>query len=108
MPLKPETIAARGGKLIPSANRPLTAPIYQTSVYCFDDLHQVDEVWEGREAGFVYGRYGSPNSAMLEALLCELEGGEAALACASGMGAITSLCLAHFEPGDHMVAARDL
>src|SRR3990172_4935274 len=86
-----ETIAARGGRDVTSGNRPLPPPLYQTNVFVFDSMAQVEAVWEGKEPGFVYGRYGTPNHAMLEAMLRELEGGEAAVACASGIGATTAL-----------------
>jgi len=89
-----ETILARGGRDIASANRPLTPPIYQTNVYAFETMEDVEAVWEGKTPGFVYGRYGSPNTAMLEAMVAALEGGEAAVATASGMGALTALFLA--------------
>ena len=103
-----ETIAARGGRDVPSASRPLTPPLYHTSVFVFDSMAQVEAVWEGEEPGFVYGRYGTPNHAMLEAMVAELEGGEAAVACASGMGATTALVLGLLRPGEHLVTARDL
>lgn len=103
-----ETIAARGGRDVPSASRPLTPPLYQTNVFVFDSMAQVEAVWEGKEPGFVYGRYGTPNHAMLEAMVAELERGEAAVACASGMGATTALILGLFRRGEHLVAARDL
>lgn len=103
-----ETIAARGGRDVTSGNRPLTPPLYQTNVFVFDSMAQVEAVWEGKERGFVYGRYGTPNHAMLETMVAELEGGEAAVACASGMGATTALILGLLREGDHLVAARDL
>ena len=103
-----QTLAARGGRDVPSASRPLTAPIYQTNVYVFEDMDAVESVWEGKRPGFVYGRYGTGNHAMLEELVAALEGAEAAVACASGMGATTALLMGLFEPGDHVVAARDL
>jgi cystathionine gamma-synthase len=106
--LRFETIAARGGRDLPSASRPLTAPIYQTNVYVFEDLDTVEAVWEGKRPGFVYGRYGTGNHAMLEELVAALEGAEAAVACASGMGATTALLLGLTSPGAHLVAARDL
>jgi cystathionine beta-lyase/cystathionine gamma-synthase len=106
--MRPETIAARGGRSIESASRPLTPPIYQTNVFVFDDMETVDAVWESERPGFVYGRFGTPNHAMLESMLAALEGAEAAVACASGMGAITALCASLLSPGDHLVAARDL
>ena len=103
-----ETIAARGGRDVPSASRPLTPPIYQTNVYVFEDMDTVESVWEHKSPGFVYGRYGTANHTMLEELVAALEGAEAGVACASGMGATTALVLAMFEAGDHLVAARDL
>jgi cystathionine gamma-synthase len=102
------TLAARGGRDVPSASRPLTPPIYQTNVYVFEDMDTVESVWESKKPGFVYGRYGTGNHAMLEELVAALEGAEAAVACASGMGATTALLLGLFSPGDHLVSARDL
>ncbi len=106
--MRPETVAARGGRQTESVTRPLTPPIYQTNVFVFDDLATVDAVWEGERAGFVYGRFGTPNHAMLERMLATLEGAEAAVACASGMAASTAVCTAFLQAGDHLVAARDL
>lgn len=103
-----ETLVARGGRDVASASRPLTPPIYQTNVYVFEDMDTVESVWEHKKPGFVYGRYGTGNHAMLEELVAALEGAEAAVACASGMGATTALLLGLLEAGDHVVAARDL
>ena len=95
------TLAARGGRDVPSASRPLTAPIYQTNVYAFEDMETVESVWEGKISGYVYGRYGTGNHSMIEDLVAGLEGAEAAVACASGMGATTALLLGLFAAGDH-------
>lgn len=103
-----DTLAARGGRDVPSASRPLTPPIYQTNVYVFEDMDTVESVWEYKKPGFVYGRYGTGNHVMLEELVAALEGAEAAVASASGMGATTALLLGFFSAGDHLVAARDL
>jgi cystathionine gamma-synthase len=103
-----DTRAARGGRDIASASRPLTPPIYQTNVYVFEDMDTVESVWESKKPGFVYGRYGTANHTMLEDLVAALEGAEAAVACASGMGATTALLFGLFQSGDHLVAARDL
>jgi cystathionine gamma-synthase len=103
-----DTVVARGGRDVSSRSRPLTPPIYQTNVYVFEDMDTVESVWEAKKAGFVYGRYGTPNHSMLEALVATLEGAEAAVACASGMGATTALLMGLLSTGDHLVAARDL
>ncbi len=93
---------------MPSGSRPLTPPIYQTNVFVFEDMDAVESIWESKKPGFVYGRYGTANHTMLEDLVAALEGAEAAVACASGMGATTAMLLGLFAPGAHLVSARDL
>jgi cystathionine gamma-synthase len=102
------TRAARAVPLPPTASRPLTPPIQLANVYVFDDLAQVDAVWEHQRPGYVYGRFGTPNHTMLEGTLASLEGAEDALVTASGMGALSAMLLAVLAPGDHLVAGRDL
>jgi cystathionine gamma-synthase len=102
------TRAARGARPPASVSRPLTPPIHLANVYAFDDLAQVDAVWEHRRPGYVYGRFGTPNHTMLEDTLADLEGGEAGLVAASGMGALSAFLLGCLAPGDHLVAGQDL
>ena len=99
--------AHAGGEEIPSENNPAVQPIYQTSVYDFSDLTQVDEIWEGRKPGFIYGRYGSPNHAALENIVAKLEGAESALASASGMASIMLSLLSFLQVGDEVIVAND-
>jgi methionine-gamma-lyase len=54
-------------------------------------------------AEFVYSREGHPNGRQLERRLALLEGGGDALVFASGMAAITALCLQLLDAGDHVV-----
>jgi cystathionine gamma-synthase len=82
--------------------------VHLANVYVFQDLGQVDAVWEGREAGYVYGRFGTPNHTMLEETLASLEGAEAGLVVSSGMGALSAFLLGGLQSGDHVVAGRDL
>ncbi|MBI4499061.1 MAG: aminotransferase class I/II-fold pyridoxal phosphate-dependent enzyme [Chloroflexi bacterium] len=104
-----ETIAARGGHPLPAAaNQPAVEPIYQTAVYTFTDLEQVDEILEGRQPGYFYARFGLPNLATFEETVADLEGGSAGLVAASGMAAITLALLSHLSAGDHIVAAEEL
>jgi cystathionine beta-lyase/cystathionine gamma-synthase len=102
------TRAARGAPPPRSASRPLVPDLHLANVYVFDDLEQVDAVWEGREPGYVYGRFGTPNHTILEETLASLEGGEAGLVAASGMGALSAYLMGALRPGDHLVAGRDL
>ncbi len=96
------------GRATSPASRPLSEPIFLTSVYRFADMTRVEEVWEGLRKGFVYRRLGHPNQAALEEVLARLEGAEEALACSSGMGALFSAVIAHLRSGDHIVAQAGL
>lgn len=74
-------------------------PLYQASTY-----HQPDPESFG---AYDYIRSGNPTREALEKALAELEGGEVALAFASGMAATSSVLLL-FQPGDHIIASLDL
>ena len=53
-------------------------------------------------------RSGNPTHEQVEATLCALEGGEAAMITASGMGAIFTAVMSMLQSGDHVVAQRHL
>ena len=55
-----------------------------------------------------YTRYGNPTHTVAEKAIAELEGADAALLFASGMGAITTSMLSLLKSGDHVVAQRDI
>ncbi|HVA28756.1 MAG TPA: PLP-dependent aspartate aminotransferase family protein, partial [Candidatus Baltobacteraceae bacterium] len=81
-------------------------PIYQTSTFAFDDAAEMAH--GATTPGFerFYTRYGNPNHAQVERVLATIEGGEAAMVSASGMGAIASCAIAMTKSGDHVVAQR--
>lgn len=86
----------------------LATPIYQTSTFIFDSAEQGGRRFALEEDGYIYSRLGNPSCAEIEAKVAMLEGGEAALATASGMGAITSAVWTNIEKGDHILAAKTL
>jgi cystathionine beta-lyase/cystathionine gamma-synthase len=61
----------------------------------------------GTEEGLRYPRYGNvPNAESLQRRLSVLEGAEAAVVTASGMGATVCALLALLRPGDHLIASK--
>lgn len=86
----------------------LCTPIYQTSTFEFDSVEQGGARFAGQEEGYIYSRLGNPTVARVEAILAELENGEAALCTASGMGAITSALWSAVEAGDEIIASDTL
>lgn len=79
------------------------SPIYQTSTYILEDFDSAVHLNQNVEEGFVYTRFGSPNCDELEKRMAILEKGEAGLAVASGMGAISIAVLSCLKAGDHAV-----
>jgi len=101
----PETEAVRGGTDLHKKNAPLTTPIYQTSTF---EVANSDQQVRATSTDMFYTRYGNPTHTVAEKAIAELEGTDAALLFASGMGAITTSLLALLKSGDHVVAQRDI
>ena len=77
-----------GDRKKPGSHVPVTTPIHTATSYFYDSMKQLDRIFAGDEQGYCYSRYDNPSAAALEELLCSLESGAAALACASGMAAL--------------------
>jgi methionine-gamma-lyase len=86
----------------------LNPPIYMTSTYAFDNVAQGAARFSGEEKGHFYSRISNPTQEILETRLADLEEGEAALATASGMGAITATLWTLVGPGDQVLVDKTL
>ncbi|HSF34246.1 MAG TPA: PLP-dependent aspartate aminotransferase family protein [Candidatus Tectomicrobia bacterium] len=88
---------------------PVNTPIYQSASFVYDTIETMDAIFGGERAGYVYTRYGNPTVAALERAVATLEGGETAVAYASGMAAVHATLLAlEVTAGAAVVAAQDL
>ena len=87
---------------------PLLPPIYQNSTFRFTSAAECAEAFRDEESGYVYTRWGNPTQEVLEQKLAVLEAGEAALATASGMGAVSTALLTALADGGHVVAMENL
>ena len=88
--------------------RDLNPPIHLSSTYTFPTVEDGGLRFAGEQQGYVYSRVGNPTTVLLEQRLADLEGGEAALVTASGMGATTSLLWTLLQPGDEIIADKTL
>lgn len=86
----------------------LEPPIHVSATYSFPTIEEGAARFAGEQAGYVYSRVGNPTTGLLEARLADLEGGEAALVTASGMGATTSLLWTLLSSGDEIIADTTL
>jgi len=100
-----ETKAVRGAADLDKKNGPVATPIYQTSTF---EVTDNDEQLRTTNTDHFYTRYGNPTNTVAEKAIAALEGVDAALTFASGMGAITTALMALLKGGDHVVAQRDI
>jgi len=107
-PLEFATLAVHAGEEPCPATGALDTPIYQSTTFVSADSDEMAAVYGEQKPGYMYTRYGNPTIHALESKLAALEGGEAALATASGMAAVSTAILGYVKSGDHVVAARSL
>lgn len=87
---------------------PKTTPIYQTSVFAFDDLNALEQYFEQPGQSYMYTRYGNPNTDELAQEVNKLEKGAGAVVTSSGMSAILAAVLAVCKAGDHVLCAEEI
>jgi cystathionine beta-lyase/cystathionine gamma-synthase len=86
----------------------LGSVLYASSAFEVAGLDALRRKAEARRADRFYSRYANPTVASFEAAVAQLEGAEAGLAFASGMGAVATVVMALCSPGDHLVAQRQI
>ena len=102
------TRAIHAGYQPTSHHGALNPPVYLNATYTFDSIAEGQQRFAGETAGYVYARVGNPTQTVLEKRLATLEGGEAAVAVASGIGAITALLWTFIKSGDEIIADKTL
>ncbi|GAA2851652.1 cystathionine gamma-synthase [Streptosporangium fragile] len=105
---RPETRTVHLPQPSLNGSRPIAVPLYQTSGFVFDDPAVFADGMGRPDGPFVYGRLSNPTVRSLEEAVAGLEGGVAAVATGSGMGAINSVLLGLLQPGDHLIAQKAL
>lgn len=86
----------------------LTPPLHLTSTFAFPTAEHGGEIFAGDREGHVYSRISNPTNDLLEQRMAVLEGAEAALANASGMGSVTSALWTFVAPGDEIIVDTTL
>ncbi|MGU3472374.1 aminotransferase class I/II-fold pyridoxal phosphate-dependent enzyme [Paenibacillus sp. D51F] len=97
--MKIESRLAQIGSIEEPVTGSISYPIYQATAYRHPRL--------GQSTGFDYARTKSPTRSVLEEAAAELESGDAAFACSSGMAALQTI-FAMFSQGDHLIVSLDL
>ena len=106
--MKDETIAIHGGYTTDPTTHAVTAPIYQTVAYEFDDAQHGADLFDLAGPGNIYSRIMNPTCDVLEQRVAALEGGVGALAVSAGSAAINYAILNLASAGDNIVAVPQL
>lgn len=97
--MRPETLAVHAGGAPDAETGAITPPLHLATTFQHGPAGE-------RRAGYEYQREGNPTQDRFEAMLAALEGGEAALAFASGMAAIGAL-LESLPRDSHVLIPED-
>ncbi len=102
------TLAVHAGEDLTKHDGALSVPVHNASIFAFSDAESGAAIHNYQKPGYFYGKLGNPTQDALERAMCELEGGESALAFASGMAAVAASILTLVKSGDHIVAPESM
>ena len=98
-----------GGPSDPPVGRPTATPIYASSTYTYESMAEIDQVFAGDKAGYIYTRYGNPTVNAFAEAMRVAEGGATVCAYSSGMAALhAALFACELSPGAVVLASQDL
>ena len=83
-------------------------PIYQVSAFSHSSAEQLKKVFNNKAPGYAYSRIGNPTVTSFETRIAALENGAGAVACSSGMAAVTMALLNILESGDEIIVGAGL
>lgn len=83
-------------------------PIAQVSAFAYGSAEEMEQVFSHKKPGHLYSRISNPTVGAFEDRVSRLEGGIGAVACASGMGAVTTALLNILQSGDEVIAGSGL
>ncbi len=104
MAYKQDTICVQGGYR-PKTGESRIPPISQSTTYFYEKTQDMADLFDLKADGYFYTRLANPTVAAFEGKVAELEGGVAAIGCASGMAASTLMAFTLCGTGDNIVSS---
>jgi O-acetylhomoserine (thiol)-lyase len=83
-------------------------PIYQSTAFSHDTAEELESIFKGSAPGFVYTRLNNPTVESFERRIAFLEGGVGAVACSSGMAAVTLAVMNIAKNGEEIVSGSGI
>ncbi len=106
--MKPPKSLVRRTGFPESDSRAVVTPLQPSVVYAAESPDALDDLYEGRAAGYSYAREGHPNADVLARKIDGMEGAEGGLVVGSGMAAVTAAFFALLRSGDHVLGGNQL
>lgn len=93
-------------------NTPHSGAVHEATnnsvLFHFDDVADLEAVFQGKKNGHVYARSSSSSSVALQNILAKFEGGKYATVFSTGMAAISAVMFSLLKTGDHIVVSKFL
>ena len=110
--MKLSSLAVRD-PLVRNYNPPHQVPLVAASSFVFDSIEQGMDIFEGKENGHIYGRFGNPTVDAVAEKIAALEGYSMeeqcyGLFCSSGMAAIATVLLTVCKDGAVVLTQGDI
>lgn len=83
-------------------------PIYQNSLFTFEDWDSIDKAFDDPVNNCIYTRGKNPTVSIVEEKLSKLAGGEKAKLFTSGMAAISSAIMHFVKPNGHIITLKNI
>lgn len=106
--MRPDTLAIHSGFAGDDSSGATAVPVYQTVSYAHKTAQELANVFDGKEAGYIYTRIANPTATVLEIRLTALENGIGCITTSSGMAAIASVVMGLTRTGDEIIAAAGI
>ncbi|MBC7448852.1 MAG: aminotransferase class I/II-fold pyridoxal phosphate-dependent enzyme [Hymenobacteraceae bacterium] len=89
---------------------PKTPPIYQSSVFTFRSLAELDAYYDapGQDGRYAYARAEHPNSDAFAATVAKLESGTGGVPTGAGLSGLLAAVLATCAAGDHIICPEEI
>ena len=85
-----------------------SVPLFLTSSFVFEDAEEMRASFAEEKERNIYSRFTNPNTTEFVEKVAQMEGAEAGVAFATGMGAVFATFATFLNAGDHIVSARAL
>lgn len=103
-----ETILAHYGEDINKHNGAIVPPIYQNTLFAFENWDAIDAAFSDPINNSIYTRGNNPSVSIVEKKIAKLAGGEKARLFGSGMGAISSAIMSCVHTGCHVITLKNI